>query len=153
MDMEKGYVKLGLVLCGLALAFKTVACTPAGITEEDTGGEDTITAVKEDASKLSGEYVFSSEDESGVLKVFGPTPSEEIVFSLAMTTSNGCMIDRTGRAQLTGANRAVYYQVNTNCKLEFIFDGQQQVQVVQYNCPERDTMQCSFDGTYVLSMK
>lgn len=150
--MKQGYVKLGLVLAGLTLVVNLMACTPAGMSSENGMQDDTLTAVKEEVSELSGEYVIENETESGVLKVYGPTPSEEIMFSLVMTTENGCAIERSGRAQLVEKHKAVFYQVNTNCHLEFLFDGQA-VQVIQNNCPERDTVPCTFDGTYVLSMQ
>jgi hypothetical protein len=152
LEMRKSYVKWILVLCGLTLVFDLWACTPNGVTEETYTGEDTIVAVKDDPADYSGEYVFNTSSGSGVLKVFGPTPSEELLFSLVMTTDSGCAIERTGRARLYEKTKAVFYQVNTNCRLELNFSGPE-VQVIQNNCPERDTLPCSFDGTYVLSME
>lgn len=156
LEMEKGYVKWILVLVGITLMLRVAACTPGPYTGEEVERPDTITAVaeeeeEEDKAALSGEYVFDTQGGSGVLKVFGPTPSEEIIFSLVMTTDSGCMIERSGRAQLLEKNKAMYHQVNTNCKLELNFNGSA-VEVIQNNCPERDSLTCSFNGIYTLSM-
>lgn len=154
--MEKGYVKWMLVLLGITLMLRVAACTPGPFTGEEGERPDTIIAVSEDEggedkSALSGEYVFDNQGGSGVLKVFGPTPSQEIIFSLVMTTDSGCMIERSGRAPLVEKNKAMYHQVNTNCKLELNFNGPA-VEVIQNNCPERDSISCSFNGIYTLSL-
>jgi len=150
--MRKSYVKWGLVLVALTLVFDLFACSPSNLSEETGPGEDTVNAVlDEERLGLSGEYVITNENESGVLKIFGPTPSGEIAFSLLMTTDSGCAIAHTGRAQMVEKTRAVFHQVNTNCSLEFNFAGAE-VQVLQNTCPERDTVPCRFEGTYILSM-
>jgi hypothetical protein len=150
--MGKSYVKWGLVLGALTLVFDLHACSPSGIAEDTVVQEDTVTPVMdEENAGLSGEYIITNDNESGVLKIFGPTPSGEIAFSLVMTTDSGCSIGHTGRAQLVDKNKAVFYQVNTNCSLEFNFSGGE-VQVVQNTCPERDTVPCRFEGKYILSM-
>lgn len=151
--MKKSYVKWGLVLFALTLVLDLFACSPSGMTEDASLQEDTLSAMMEDdeRSGLSGEYLITNEKESGVLKVFGPTPSGEIAFSLVMTTDSGCAIAHTGRAQMVEKTRAVFHQVNTNCSLEFNFNGEA-VQVLQNKCPERDTVPCKFEGVYILSM-
>lgn len=149
--MKKSYVGWITVLVGLTLVSNAWACNSSGSLEGIDMPDTTIVMNRNDSAlSYSGEYVCVSDSTSGVLKVYGPTPSEEIMFSLIITTSEGCVLDRTGRARLVGKTKAVYYVVNTNCQIELLFvDGQ--VRVLQNQCPERDSLKCGFDGVYLLA--
>lgn len=149
--MKKSYVGWIIVLAVLTLMQNGWACSSSE-SFEGSGMPDTTIVVSSSDSVLSysGEYVYESDSTNGVLKVYGPTPSEEIMFSLIMTTSEGCILDRTGRARMLGKTKAVHYVVNTNCQIELLFvDGH--VEVVQNQCPERDSLGCGFDGIYSLA--
>lgn len=149
--MKKSYVGWIIVLVVLTLVHNAWGCSPSESFEGESMPDSTIIMSRSDSVlSYSGEYIYASDSTNGILKVYGPTPSEEIMFSLVMTTSEGCVLDRTGRARMLGKTKAVYYVVNTNCQIELLFvDGH--VEVVQNQCPERDSLGCAFDGVYLLA--